>query len=143
MTDLLIISCSRTKKHLDNVPAIELYDGQAYRVIRKSGHNNVSILTISAKYGLIGENDRISYYDQLMTISRATELRDQVSSGILRILSQGHFQGIFVYLGSPYNLAISRDLIEYMDEHHSLQIASGSIGKRLHQLKEWLGVTER
>ena len=33
MTDLLIIRCSRTKKHLENVPAIELYDGQAYRVI--------------------------------------------------------------------------------------------------------------
>ena len=34
MTALIIISCSKTKKRLDNVPAIELYDGQAYRVIR-------------------------------------------------------------------------------------------------------------
>ena len=53
MSSLLIMSCSKTKKHLENVPAIELYDGQAYRVMRKRSPENLEILIISAQYGII------------------------------------------------------------------------------------------
>ena len=47
MSSLLIMSCSKTKKHLDNVPAIELYDGQAYRIIRKMTSGRLSIAFIT------------------------------------------------------------------------------------------------
>jgi hypothetical protein len=33
---LLILSCSKTKKNINGAPAIELYDGMYYRVLRKN-----------------------------------------------------------------------------------------------------------
>ena len=33
---LLILSCSKTKKNIDRAPAIELYDGMYYKVLRKN-----------------------------------------------------------------------------------------------------------
>ena len=138
MTALIIISCSKTKKRLDNVPAMELYDGQAYRVIRKSSPEDIEILIISAKYGLLRSTDIISYYDQVMTVSQAAGMRKEVSAGIMNIVSGENFRRIFINLGFPYNLAVSEELIDFLDEGFNLQVASGPIGKRLHQLKEWL-----
>ena len=139
MSSLLIMSCSKTKKHLNNVPAMELYDGQAYRVIRKNSAENLEILIISAKYGLLRSTDIISYYDQVMTVSQAAGMRREVSEGIMNIVSRENFRRIFISLGFPYNLAISEELIGFLDKNFYLQVAHGPIGKRLHQLKEWLG----
>ena len=139
MSSLLIMSCSKTKKHLDNVPAMQLYDGQAYRVIRKNSAENLEILIISAKYGFLRSTDIISYYDQVMTVSRAAGMRKEVSAGIMNIVSGGNFRRIFISLGFPYNLAVSGELMGFLDENFHLQVAHGPIGKRLHQLKEWLG----
>ena len=139
MTALIIISCSKTKKRLDNVPAMELYDGQAYRVIRKSSPEDIEILIISAKYGLLRSTDMISYYDQAMTVSQAVGMSKEVSSGIMNIVSRGDFRRIFISLGFPYSLAVSEELMGFLDENSYLQVAHGPIGKRLHQMKEFLG----
>ena len=139
MSSLLIMSCSKTKKHLDNVPALELYDGQAYRVIKKNSAENLEIVIISAKYGPIRSTEIISYYDQVMTVSQAAGMRREVSEGIMNIVSRENFRRIFISLGFPYNLAISEELIGFLDKNFYLQVAHGPIGKRLHQLKEWLG----
>ena len=139
MTNLLIISCSKTKKHLDNVPAIQLYDGQAYRVLKKGTPQNLEIVIISAKYGFLRSTDIISYYDQVMTVSQAAGMRREVSAGIMNIVSGENFRRIFINLGFPYNLAVSEELMGFLDENFHLQVAHGPIGKRLHQLKEWLG----
>ena len=138
MTNLIIVSCSKTKKRLDSVPAIDLYNGQAYRVIRKSSLKDLEVLIISAKYGLLRSTDIISYYDQVMTVSRATEMQGHVSHGIRNTLSSLNPAQVFISLGFPYDMAISQELIDFLDVHFDLRIASGPIGKRLHQLKEWL-----
>ena len=138
MSSLLIMSCSKTKKHLINVPAIELYDGQAYRVIKKNSAENLEIVIISAKYGPIRSTEIISYYDQVMTVSQAAGMRREVSEGIMNIVSGENFRRIFISLGFPYNLAISEELIGFLDKNFYLQVAHGPIGKRLHQLKVWL-----
>ena len=139
MSSLLIMSCSKTKKHLDNVPAMQLYDGQAYRVLKKRTPQNLEIVIISAKYGLLRSTDIISYYDQVMTVSRAAGMRKEVSEAIMNIVSGENFRRTFISLGFPYNLAVSEELMGFLDENFHLQVAHGPIGKRLHQLKEWLG----
>ena len=139
MTDMIIMSCSRTKKRLDNVPAMELYDGQAYRVIRKSSPEHIEILIISAKYGLLRSTDIISYYDQAMTVSQAIGMSKEVSSGIKNTVSRGDFKRIFISLGFPYSFAVSEELMGFLDENFYLLVAHGPIGKRLHQLKEFIG----
>ena len=138
MTALLIVSCSRTKKHLDNVPAMDLYDGQAYRVIRKHSIKDLEILIISAKYGLLRSTDIISYYDQVMTVSMAIEMQGHVTNGIRNILSNLNPARIFISLGFPYNLAISGGELRSLDENYNVRVATGPIGKRLHQLREWI-----
>jgi hypothetical protein len=138
MSSLLIMSCSKTKKHLENVPAIELYDGQAYRVIRKRSPENLEILIISAKYGIIRSTDIVSYYDQVMTVTEAVKMKEHVEKVIRKTVWKRNSMRIFITLGFPYNLAVSEELIDFLDEGFNLQVASGPIGKRLHQLKEWL-----
>ena len=138
MSSLLIMSCSKTKKRLENVSAIDLYDGQAYRVIRKRSTKNLEILIISAKYGIIRYTDIVSYYDQVMTVTEAVKMKEHVEKVIRKTVWKRNSMRIFINLGFPYNLAVSEELIDFLDEGFNLQVASGPIGKRLHQLKEWL-----
>ena len=138
MSSLLIMSCSKTKKRLENVSAIDLYDGQAYRVIRKRSTKNLEILIISAKYGIIRYTDIVSYYDQVMTVTEAVKMKEHVEKVIRKTVWKRNSMRIFITLGFPYNLAVSEELIDFLDEGFNLQVASGPIGKRLHQLKEWL-----
>ena len=138
MSSLLIMSCSKTKKPLENAPAIELYDGQAYRVIRKRSPENLEILIISAKYGIIRSTDIVSYYDQVMTVTEAVKMKEHVEKVIRKTVWKRNSMRIFITLGFPYNLAVSEELLDFLDEGFNLQVASGPIGKRAHQLKEWL-----
>ena len=80
MNSLLIISCSQRKIQTDKaLPAIERYDGPTYRCLRKFREaqtdkafpNNLRILIISAKYGLIMPETEVRNYDMKMTAARA------------------------------------------------------------------------
>ena len=142
MKSLLIISCSKTKKNIDIAPAMEMYDGQAYRVLKKNSQGKVEVLIISAKYGPLRPFDIISWYDQEMTVTKAIDLREQVQEEVMKRTCNHDIERVFIYLGYPYNLAISNELMRYLDENFNLQVANGYIGMRLHQLKEWLEVVQ-
>ena len=60
---LLIIGCSKRKRQLQEAPAIEVYDGPYYRMLRKAKLEAVDISILSAKYGLIDYKTKISPYD--------------------------------------------------------------------------------
>ena len=140
MRSLLIMSCSKTKKNIDMAPALEMYDGQAYRTLKNNSPGNVRILIISAKYGLLRPSDIISWYDQEMTAAEAMDLRKQVQEEVMRSTKKKNTERVFLYLGYPYNLAISNELMRYLKLNFEVQIADGYIGQRLHQLKQWLEV---
>ena len=123
-------------------PAIEMYDGQAYRVLKKNFPKNVTVLIISAKYGVLRPFELVSWYDQEMTVKKAIDLRGQVQEEVMKINRNNDIERVFINLGYPYNLAISDDLMRYLDENFNLQVADGYIGMRLHQLKEWLKVVQ-
>ena len=59
---LLIVSCSKTKRKLKNAPAMEVYDGPVYKILRKNLKQNLDILIISAKYGLIKQDGILLWY---------------------------------------------------------------------------------
>jgi len=81
---LLINSCSDKKNtHPGLLPAIDRYTGAWYGVINKLKRegrfpDNLDILIISAKYGLIDSDKKIENYDRKMDSSRARERRDSV-----------------------------------------------------------------
>ena len=132
---LLILPCSKQKKQLNNVAAIDLYDGPFYRVARKYNLKDIELLIISAKYGLIRSNDLISYYDQKMTIKRAEEICGETNQKLDNIFNNNNYKEIFINLGKIYMLALEDS--RCMAEGDTTLCATGRIGERLHQLKEW------
>lgn len=133
---LLILPCSKRKKPVSKAQALELYDGPFYRVVRKAKPQNLDILILSAKYGLIGSNESISYYDQMMTAERAEELASEIIMKLEKSLRYGCYDEIFINLGKTYMLALDEG--KNMLDEYNVYWASGQIGERSHQLKNWL-----
>lgn len=135
--DLLIIACSARKKHADRaVPAIDLYDGPAYRILRKQlkgTHINPTIWVLSAKHGLIWAEVPIYWYDEQLTEDRVTMLSPDIDSFIKRNASAGSFKTIYIWAGEKYLKTLPPSFLARQNIH----IAKGPIGYKLKQLKEW------
>ena len=148
MQYLLIIGCSQRKVESTGLlPAIERYDGPTYRTLRKvfpDGHlpDNLDIVIISAKHGLIECKQPIENYDQRMTPERADALaatvRDALQRKIIANTDEGtHFyiyDQVFINLGKTYRRTLEGfhfGLISTME-------ATGGIGLKTQQMKVWL-----
>ena len=133
---LLILACSKIKKKLQERPAIEVYDGPFYRILRKSDLSNVDVRIISAKYGLIDSNFLISPYEQRMTQEVAKFLTPSVSEGVLAALHSNIYSDVLLELGKDYLDTVKIDWEKFRDKR--ITIDRNPIGVRLHNLKEWL-----
>lgn len=97
---LMIISCSDSKDPRPGLlPFLERYTDAWYQVIKKLKRegrfpDNLDILIISAKYGLIGYKRKIENYDWKMDPPRAKELRDSIISKLKKILSNKGYSKI-------------------------------------------------
>jgi len=142
---LLILSCSqRKRKDPGFLPAIERYDGVNFRVLRKLKRedvwpDNLDVLIISAKYGLLKDSDGIEYYEQKMTRERAIELQDSASEKLCAILRDKEYREIFVNLGKSYLPVLGNG--EALSDTKVIY-ASGGIGRKMAQMREWI-VTRR
>ncbi len=125
---LLIISCSGRKKKGEG-SAIDIYDGPAFRILRKYLFDNDSldVRIISAKYGLISKDKRIKYYDEKMTPEKANMYKRRYHKEI-RTLITTH-DDVLVFGGSVYQSVI---------DDENVKRTSGKIGQQLSQLKQWL-----
>lgn len=136
---LLIIPCSKLKDpHPGLMPAVKRYAGPFYRLINGMGRpDNLDILILSAKYGLISAETPIEYYDMRMSDARAAELQPSVTSQLKERFAEHAYDEVFINLGKQYEKAL--DGIEtYMPNTTQMTIAEGRIGQRLKQMKEWL-----
>lgn len=140
---LLIIACSQRKRS-DNglLLAIERYDGVNFRVLQKAKREgylpeNLDILILSAKYGLIEASTPIKNYDLKMTKQRAMGLQGQVSQDLDDYLSKKSYSEIFVNLGKFYLIATtpSKKITELEGK---IVYATGGIGEKMAQMKAWL-----
>src|SRR5947209_15628331 len=82
---LLLLACSAAK-HKGRAPAIQLYDGVNYRVLRKALAEGgwppgLVIQIISAKYGLLDGSTIIDNYDQRMSAEAARGMKTKVTAG--------------------------------------------------------------
>lgn len=132
---LLILPCSKVKKPLTEVQAIELYDGPFYKVLKKNYPDNLDVFILSAKYGLISSDEIISYYDQIMTLNRAEELGCEIKVRLENTVKEKYYDEIFISLGRTYMYALNKS-ISFLDDYN-VYWGFGQIGERLHQLKEW------
>ena len=141
MKRLVILSCSQRKvqsKFL--MPAMDRYDGPAYKVVRKflrsvpDARLYHHFLILSAEFGLISDDLLISYYDRRMTVERAKELHEETLSDLLVILRSGLYSAVFVCMGKTYRRAV-----EGIDTFFpGIQYSHGGIGMQISQLRKFL-----
>jgi hypothetical protein len=143
---LVILGCGQRKKRTSRLlPAIDRYDGPAFRVLRKhkrealGGSPDSCIL--SARFGLIPGNLPIPRYDCEIADTDQVELRVRVEGQFKRMVEELQPRRIFVSLGSRYLPLIAESLCSELSSA-DLLIATGSIGGRASQLAHWLRINE-
>ena len=145
---LLVLGCSQAKRPAPGLlPAIERYDGSAYRVLRsylrkQEWPRNLSVAVLSAKYGLVGGFAGIEDYDLRMTTAMASEWAPKCKD-ILRDWSTEH-DSIHFSLGKDYLPAVLPAVENGLISR--TEIFEGPIGMKLSQIKgllERIGASKR
>src|SRR5579884_996680 len=107
---LLVLGCSdRKRTDRGKLPAIDLYDGVNYRVLRAffKSHGwppGLSIKILSAKYELIDATTLIDPYDQRLDAATARAFNRRVIRSLRRV---GNPKSIFINLGQDYLPAVA------------------------------------
>ena len=138
-TNLLILGGSATKHpDTDLLPALDRYDGPAFRVLRKALRERpglaerLKICIISAAYGLISADYPILWYEQRMNRDQALFIRPKVEAQAIALLGDHRWPGL-VMCGNRYHVAMPAFLW-----HSGMVCTFGGIGYQLGQLKAWL-----
>jgi hypothetical protein len=142
MNRLLILACSQRKNPAKGVlPAIERYDGPAFRVLRKylreEGGEALSILILSAKYGLIPADREIPDYDCRLSKASAEQLRPQVLETARYALQSLYFRAVGICAGKDYRVALA-GFGDFMPGGVRVDFIEGGLGARLSALRNWL-----
>ena len=138
---LVVLGCSATKFEVTGtLPAISLYDGPLYRVLRSylrqfRWPDTLSVAILSAKYGLVGGLSAISHYDERMTPEKAAALSQPVTDS-LRRLAPSHV-GIDLILGQDYVRSIDLGRLG-SPARRLVRVAEGPIGVKLNRLRTLL-----
>ena len=136
---LLILGCADRKRDSGGLlPALDRYDGPAYRVIRNflreyQWPEDVSIAVLSAEHGLFGILKGIRQYDKRMDLATATARAPECST-ILSKWATSH-RSVHVALGKDSMPAVQPGLETLCLES---QVFMGGIGQKLHQIKNFL-----
>jgi hypothetical protein len=140
---LLIVSCSKRKRRSSKrIPAIQLYDGGALRVLKKLLReqklpSDVDVLILSAKHGLLEPDASISSYNIRMTPALAQKQAAANVSILKAKLDDGRFQEVFLTLGAAYLDALG-PIPSWQKPGVKVTVNKGRIGEQLGHLKAWL-----
>jgi hypothetical protein len=142
--NLLILGCSQRKRSDSGLlRAIARYDGPTFQVLRRflkqqpQVSNNISTYILSAEFGLIPQDFLIPYYDRRMTASRAIELRSTTVAKLSDIVNSRPYEEVFLCMGQIYFQAI-QGYEAILPNNLNMQVASGSLGRKLGELHDWL-----
>jgi hypothetical protein len=136
---LLLLGCSDRKRAVKGkLPALDLYDGVNFRVLRaflyeRGWPPGLCIKIISAKYGLIDATDLIETYDQRLDEATARKMNRKVLKSLANF---GKPSSVFVNLGKDYLPAI--DGIDRLFQKERIVHAEGGIGLKMAHMKGWL-----
>jgi hypothetical protein len=138
---LLIVGCSDSKNMSPQpMKALDRYEGVNFKVIKKFNRekglpDDVDIVIISARYGLITQDTYIGPYNLRMTRKRAETLHPDVMDNLKDLISQKVYKEVFVVLGKDYLPAVEG--IEFIAPC-PVSYAQGRIGEKMAALKKWL-----
>jgi cytoplasmic iron level regulating protein YaaA (DUF328/UPF0246 family) len=138
MATLLVQSCSKSKNQPpEAVPAVDLYSGFFFRIIKKAMREEVFIdeidlCILSAKHGLIDADSRIEWYDQRMDSERADELAPAVRRDLYERVTDT-YDTVVINVGKVYQRALD-DVVSELDAD-VYYIDGEGIGEKGHRLK--------
>jgi hypothetical protein len=132
---LLLLSCSQRKLDTPGrIAALRRYDGPAFRVLRKYLLSRrdpcLKVLIVSAKYGLIPAEKRISDYDLRLDAHRASSLQRVVTDGLRDARNRVRPESTLLCMSKLY--------LTCLEETRGMEIASPGQGRKLAHLKAWL-----
>lgn len=136
---LLLLGCSDRKRDVKGKrPALELYDGVNFRVLRtflneRGWPPGLCIKILSAKYGLIDATALIENYDQRLDEATARQMNGPVLKALATLPTPA---SVFANLGKDYLPAI--DGINRLFDRHKINYAEGGIGLKMARMKKWL-----
>ncbi|WP_342708156.1 DUF6884 domain-containing protein [Natrinema salaciae] len=113
MSTLLIQSCSKSKKQTDEpISAMELYSGYFFKIIKKSRreetvNSNIDVGILSAKYGFVKSDEKITAYDRQMNSERAMEIGSTMREELRNYISHEGYDRIIINAGKEYRKAIN------------------------------------
>lgn len=142
MQRILITSCSQRKKTDKNLlPAIDRYDGPSFRLLRKYLSQNtdkLEVYILSAKYGLLSYKNKIPFYEEKLIKQKSQELSQLSISQANQLFDKTEQKKeVFVNLGNLY-LQVFEPILEKISQTNSVVFTSGSSGKRLAEMHDWL-----
>ena len=138
---LLILGCSNRKiknPNLDLAPALEVYDGPNYRVLRRYLRENgwppgLMIKIISAEHRIIDATKLIKPYNKRLDKKTAVKMKPEIMENLKEL---GVPASVFINLGEDYLPAIS--CITTLFGSDRIKYADGGIGKKMQKMKQWL-----
>ena len=141
---LLILSCSQRKRSTQGLlPALERYDGPAYRVLNKflrvhpSEAQSLDVYILSAEFGLIPASKPIPNYDRRMKPQRAKELQQPTLEELKQILIDKQYMELFISLGKDY-LRVLTGYKSLTPANLNVTVSTGAMGYKLGKLRSWL-----
>lgn len=142
MSRLLIMACSQRKNPAKRMlPALVRYDGPTFRVLKKylreESAQDLSVLILSAKFGLISADHEIPYYDcRLKTVS-AKRIRPQTLEMAEYNLKRLNPTAVGICVGRDYLESLS-GFADCVSKDIRIDYLLGGQGPRLTALKKWL-----
>ena len=122
------------------MPALERYDGPAFRVLRKYLRSEPTdpplVRVVSAEHGLMTLEQPIEEYDRRMDAERAEELRPTVLAALADLARERPVREVLVVVGQTYLLALTG--IEQVLNGTPVRIAGETQGRKLGVLRSWL-----
>lgn len=138
---LLVLACSAHKRvGAGLLPAVDRYDGPAFRVLRKAladTDDRPDVLVLSAKYGLIPADHEIPDYDHRLTPEAADGLRSDVLRALGEALAAGAYAEVAFCLGRDYRRAVA-GYEGVVPAGTAVATITGGQGTRLRNLRRWL-----
>lgn len=140
---LLLLACSARKRPArSEVPALSLYDGPAYRSVRKlirsdSFPRDVTIRVVSAKHGLLGPDDAIATYDRRIDPARDAALIAATQRALAALGRRAGPREVFCFLSRDYQACLP-PAWRTAGGSTRLTFASGPPGQRVRQMLDWL-----
>jgi len=140
---LLLLGCTRRKRSVVSpVPALEMYDGPTFRLVRRFLNeypdHAPDIYVLSAKYGLIAASTLVVTYDKRLSTDHVADLRLSATEGLRQVLTARSYLDVLLCMGRTYLGVFSWDDQPVYGNSAIVANTSGSLGMQLVQLRRWL-----